>query len=409
VSAGTLIATQTGLRGRPGEGLTDAVVRDAVGGFAALLADRRLPATVTVARDDRATSHDLAARTIGWARDAGLDVTDLGVASTPAAKLAARRRGLGGAIVITASHLAGDWNGLKLSAGPDALPVDAGALPPPVPAGRRGALQRVGAAADEHAEALCASVDRAAIAAARLTVACAGGAGPGAAIAIERLGCRVATGPADLGLRLDPDADRLQLVDEHGADLDPEATLALVAIARGARSVVKGADTSTIVDELVAGPVHVVSPGELHLAEAVLETGAELAGEGNGGVMLPAVGLARDGLAAAAAVLELVARTGRPLSALAGELPRRAMRRSTVPVTSPERVARALAALGGEPPSDPFAGVRVERPGGVWGLVRQAATEPVLRITVEAPDPAAADHLHDELWATIQPVGSAPR
>jgi phosphomannomutase len=153
---------------------------------------------------------------------------------------------------------------------------------------------------------------------------------------------------------------------------------------------------------MVEGPVHVTTPGELHLARALLDTGADLAGEGNGGVIVPAVGLARDGLAAAAAILELLARSGRPLSALVAELPRRSVRRSTVPAGTEEEVCAALKAVAdGPPPPDPFAGVRVERDDGSWGLVRLSATEPVLRITAEAADPAAVRALHDELRAIV--------
>jgi phosphomannomutase len=327
------------------------------------------------------------------------------VVSTPGAKLAARRRDLGGAIVVTASHLAGDWNGLKLLAGPDQLPVDVATLPPlSRSSGARGRLHVDAGAAAEHAEAVCASVDRQVVAGARFTVSWTGGAGDAPRLALERLGCRVVERGGDAGLRLDPDGDRLALVDERGAEVDPEATLALVALARSARSVVKGADTSTLVDRVVAGPVHVVTPGELHLAEAVLETGADLAGEGNGGVMVPAIGLARDGLAAAASILELLARSGSPLSALADELPHRAVRRSTLAIEWPEHAARALAAVAARErlaAPDPFAGVRVERPAGAWGLVRQSATEPVLRITAEAPDATDAERLHDDLRATL--------
>ena len=69
-----------------------------------------------------------------------------------------------------------------------------------------------------------------------------------------------------------------------------------------------------MIDDLTAargGGVRVVSPGELHLVEELTARGGDIAGEGNGGVVVPAVGLARDGLAAGAAIMALLARTGR--------------------------------------------------------------------------------------------------
>ena len=174
-------------------------------------------------------------------------------------------------------------------------------------------------------------------------------------------------------------------------------------LARDARSVVKGADTSRAVDDLVAargGAAIVVPPGELHLVRALRETGADLGGEGNGGVVVPEVGLARDGLAVAAVILEWRAREGRPLSELAAELPRYARRRSAVPCPPAATAGPALQAiagrLGAAVPIDPEVGVHVERPEA-WGLLRRSATEPVLRITAEARTESAAAELHAEL------------
>jgi phosphomannomutase len=233
--------------------------------------------------------------------------------------------------------------------------------------------------------------------------------GASAELVLEGLGCRTGGSAPDVGLLLDPDGDRLQLVDESGAELDPEVVLPLVALACGARVVVKGADTSRMVDELVES-VHVVSPGELHLVEGLAAHRGDVAGEGNGGAIVPAVGLARDGLAAAAAVLGLIARTGRPLAALAADLPRYARARSDVPCASEDDARAALralaAALGVAEPLDPEDGLRVDRTDGTWGLVRRSATEHVLRLTAEGPDAASAEALHGEL---LDAVGAAVR
>jgi phosphomannomutase len=158
-----------------------------------------------------------------------------------------------------------------------------------------------------------------------------------------------------------------------------------------------------MVDRVVTGSgghVLTVAPGEIHLVSAVLAHDADLAGEGNGGVVRPAVGLARDGLAAAAAVLELRARSREPLAALAAGLPRLVRRRSTLPCGGADEARRALdrvAAALGAAWDDVDAGVLVEEPEATWGLVRPSATERVLRVTVEALDPGAADDLHARL------------
>ena len=391
-----------------------------VRGFVEHVRQEGLPATVGLARDDRPTGERLAALVAATATAAGADVVDFGVVSTPVAKLAARRRGLGGAVVVTGSHLAPNLTGLKLVTAPIYGPLDVRqlALPEDDDAGavaRRGRVTHEQTAAAEHAAAVLAAVDADAIRAAGLRVRVGGGAGRAGEVLLEQLGGPPPGPRPDLVLGLDPDGDRLQLIDGDGSALDEEATLPLTALALDARDVVKGADTSRVIDDLIdarGGAVRVVTPGELHLVEELAAGGGDIAGEGNGGVVVPAVGLARDGLAAGAAIMELLARTGSSLTELVDSLPKYARRRSTVSCAGHQHACAAIEAVaarldergddirtGGE--RDPEEGLLVAR-DGAWGLVRQSATEPVLRVTVEARSPAAADDLHAELQSALR-------
>ncbi len=404
----SLIATHSGLRGRPGDGLTPERVRSTVSAFARLLEGSGLPRTIGLARDARPSGAALARAAAEAAAGAGCDVADFGVVSTPAAKLAAAQRGLGGAVVVTGSHLEPDWNGIKLVAAPDYAPVDVRDLPEPAPAsGRQGTVRPAAGAAQEHADAVCASVDRDGIARAGLRVAVEGGAGSAPAIALAALGCDRVADDTDAVLLLDADGDRLRLADHRGCSLDAEATLPLVAIARGAARIVKGADTSAMVDYVArerSGWVRVVPPGELHLVRGLRESGAELAGEGNGGVIVPEVGMARDGLAAGVAVLGMLAASGVSLAEHAAALPHLARRRSNVPSPDPETGLRSLSAAAerlGAVAVDPHEGLTVSRPGGAWALLRRSATEPVLRVTVEAAMEDDAETLHSEVLAAL--------
>ena len=110
--------------------------------------------------------------------------------------------------------------------------------------------------------------------------------------------------------------------------------------------------------------------------------------------------------------MELLARTGSSLSELAGRLPQYVRRRSTVPCSGRRHACAAIEAVAaqidrraGDPElgseRDPEQGLRLER-GDAWALVRQSATEPVLRLTVEARSQAAADDLHAELEAALR-------
>ena len=106
-----LIASHAGLREAPGARITDAVVADVAARLAEHLRRAGLPQAIAVARDAEPRAMDLAAAALRGAAAAGADVVDLGAALTPVAQLAARRRGLGGALVVTGSHLGtrADW------------------------------------------------------------------------------------------------------------------------------------------------------------------------------------------------------------------------------------------------------------------------------------------------------------
>jgi phosphomannomutase len=399
---GPLIATHSGLRGRH---LTGADVDATVGGLLSLVERSPLEGPIGLASDGRPGNDELISGVAEAITSRGRDAVDFGVVSTPTAKIASRERGLAAAVVVTASHLPHGWSGLKLVIGPHYVPVDVGRLPHPAPrgAGARGERREDDAAPRLHAEAIERAVDADSIRAWAPQVGISGGAGDAARLTLERLGCRLGGVTADLGLQLDADGDRLRLADRAGNELDEELTLALCALSAKPRLLIKGADTSRMIDDLVGqegGEVRTVSPGELHLVEALLESGAELAGEGNGGVAFPAVAAARDGLGAAALILQLLAQRREPLERVAEELPRYARRRSRVPCES-EADARAgveaVAADHGVDASDPDLGALLELGDGAWALVRRSATEPVLRVTVEAPDEATAEALHGHL------------
>ena len=243
-----------------------------VGGLLALLRRRQLPVAIAVARDERESSAGLASTVMEAAISSGADVVDLGVLPTPAAKLAARRRDLGGAVIVTGSHLDPELNGLKLAAAPTYGPLDVNELFKPAeaelagPAATRGGRGRVradDAATQEHVHAICEAIDAERVRAAKLSASASGSAGAGPAMLLEELGCARPEAHPQIGLRLDADGDRLALIDEQGAALDSELTLALCLLGLEARDVVKGADTSRMIDALAeqrGGNVRTVPP-----------------------------------------------------------------------------------------------------------------------------------------------------
>src|SRR5229473_2046274 len=160
---------------------------------------------------------------------------------------------------------------------------------------------------------------------------------------------------AAVGFAVDPDVDRLAIVDETGVPIGEDYTLAFAVravLGEGAAgtapspSVVCNLSTSLVVEDAAraCGATLVRTPvGEARVARKITELKAPIGGEGNGGVMYPALHVGRDAPVAAALVLELVARAKRPVSALVAAAPRYVIVKAKVPRGAAlERVYGAL-------------------------------------------------------------------
>jgi phosphomannomutase len=214
---------------------------------------------------------------------------------------------------------------------------------------------------------------------------------------------------AAVGFAQDPDADRLAIVDENGRYIGEELTLALAASRRFAQAkgpVVLNLSTSRVTEELAiqAGcPVHRTPVGEIHVVERMRGESALLGGEGNGGVIDPRVGFVRDSFVGMAMVLDLLASTDQPLSALADALPRFAMVKDQYPrgEVSVADLFDRLVSAHSDARADRRDGLRLDW-SDRWVHVRSSNTEPIVRVIAEAPEPEIARGLADELgrWVT---------
>jgi phosphomannomutase len=374
-------------------------------------------------------------------------VIELGVAPTPTVQLAVEYHHASAGIILTASHNPVEWNALKF-VGPDGIFLDAkdGALvreladrgPARADWSRVGSIQEDAGAIDRHLDAILALplIDAEAIRRRRFTVAldCVRGAGAGAVIPLlDRLGCQVhginlepdgkfprppepipenlgelgrlvkKTG-ADVGLAVDPDVDRLALVDETGRPIGEDYTLALaVRAVLGGRisaarppTVVVNLSTSLVVEDaarasgarLVRAPV-----GEANVARAIRDEGAVIGGEGNGGVMLPALHIGRDAPLGVALILQLLAASGVTLSRLVAASPQYTIVKAKGP-RGPE-LAPLYHRLRQRFPDaipDERDGLRLAWPDR-WLHVRPSGTEPIVRLIAEAPTRADAETL----------------
>src|SRR5438034_1165543 len=456
----TLMVGVSGIRGIVGKDLTDEVVGRYARAFGRWV-KARTP-VVVVGRDARESGPAFERAVVDGLGSVGCAVVKVGLVPTPTVQLAVEHHAAGGGIAITASHNPIEWNALKFI-GPDGIFLD-GADGARVlelvgedggGGGRTGKVTTDEGAVERHLDAVLKlpAVDVERIRKRKFTVALdavRGAGGPVMRALLERLGCEVAginletdgrfprspepvpenlgglstlvtRAGAALGIAVDPDVDRLAIVDESGRPIGEDYTLAFAVRAvlggpadggTGGRktqspstrpavrpSVVCNLSTSLVVEDAAreCGAEVVRTPvGEVHVARAILRLAAVIGGEGNGGVMYPALHAGPDAPVAAALLLTLLARDGRRGSELVAAAPRYVIVKAKVargPALEP--VYAALRRRFADAQGDTQDGLRLAWRDR-WLHVRPSNTEPIIRLIAEAPSSAGAQELVDE-------------
>jgi phosphomannomutase len=432
----------SGVRGRVDRDFTPRVAATFAHAFGRLVGG----GSVVVGRDTRPSGTTFRHALLSGLLYSGCDVIDVGICPTPTVLFTVRDRGAAGGVAITASHNPREWNAFKF-VGPDGAFLGAegmDALRRAVEAVPGGAETGIGAGTvtpwpegiDRHIDAILGLdlVDPGAIRRRGLRVVLDGCNGAGAALTprlLERLGCeveplfcaldgdfprvpeprpehlgalceRVRETGADVGMAHDPDADRLSLVDGTGRALGEEMTLALAVrfvLGRSKGPVATNLSTSRMIDDIAAErgvEVHRTPVGEIHVARRLAEVGGVVGGEGNGGVILPALHLTRDAPMAAVLILQYLAESGRSLAELVSEMPAYSMVKGRVELADGRRVDFAEI-------RDASSGASIDERDGLklswereWVHVRRSGTEPIVRIIAEAETPGRARALYEE-------------
>jgi phosphomannomutase len=445
-----LIVSVSGIRGIVGREFTP----DLAVAFAAALGTYAQGGRIVVGRDGRPSGEMLRHAVLAGLLAAGSNVEDVGILPTPTLGLAVRHLQSAGGIQITASHNPAEWNGLKLF-GPEGKVLDPGE-------GRQvqalfearsflragwntlGQTKEVRQAGAWHRDRVLELVNGPGIrhACFRILLDANGGAGgPLGCDLLEALNCQlicqgcdadgrfahepepvaanlesivplVRTQGANIGFVLDPDADRLALIDETGHYIGEELTLALAVWFRlqregtAAGPVVINMSTSRVVEDIAHryGASCLRAPvGEANVVAMMRATSAGIGGEGNGGVIDPRVGLVRDPFIGMGLVLNLMAESGKPLSALVAELPAYTIVKTKLTVDR-DRLSALFAAVEARWPGavvNRSDGLRLDWPDR-WLHVRPSNTEPIIRIIAEAPEAAAAEALCQDVGRLLQ-------
>lgn len=454
----TLTVSYSGVRGVVGESLTEDTARCFGRAFGEMIAER-CPTSplLLLARDTRPSGEWITRCLLQGLAPLGPHVVDLGVVPTPTLQFYMGPREAHAGIVVTASHNPSQYNGFKFFLGPENTVLDARQTARLVEHTARNHGTDPGVAGvhpceDAHEDAVSlhvarvlAQVDVGRIAARCFRVAFDSGQGAGGESMkrlLEALGCVavevesnresepvpenlgdlrrvVAEAGCDLGLAQDLDADRLALIAETGDPVGEEFTLVLAVdhlLKRPStlpRVVVRNISTTRVVDEIAArhgAELVETRVGEVNLSRALkaqVDAGRlAFGGEGNGGVIYPAVSLGRDSLAAAAFVLEALADRGRPLSACVSELPHWHSDKAKVHCDSRDRLPALYDAVeagfcGPDGRPDRVDGVRVNFPDGSWMGLRPSNTEPIVRVSVESPSRAWVEETFPRLQAFV--------
>jgi phosphomannomutase len=437
----------SGMRGIVGTDLTPELVARHAAALGAWAKQTTHP-LVVLGRDARTSGPMFAQAATAGLVSTGVEVIDLGVVPTPTVQLAVEHHRAGAGLILTASHNPIEWNALKF-VGPDGIFLDAkdGAIvralaeagPPRADWSGIGAVRADPGALERHIAAILALsvIDVAAIRARGFHVAldCVRGAG-GVALPplLERLGVRVSgiylepdgrfphppepipenlrdlgnlvrQSGADLGLAVDPDVDRLALVDEQGNAIGEDYTLALavrsVLAGTGNRDgqppvVVVNLSTSLVVEDAARdfGARFIRAPvGEANVARAIRDEQAVIGGEGNGGVILPALHIGRDAPLGVALILHHLGKIGTALSRVVAAAPRYTILKAKAPRGGDlgllfERLRHRFP----DASADDRDGLRLAW-SDRWLHVRPSGTEPIVRLIAEAPTAADAEQL----------------
>ena len=460
----SLIKSISGIRGtiggRPGEGLSPLDVVKFTSAFATFLGQRaggkRL--TLVVGRDARLSGAMVDRLVVGTLQGMGIDVIETGLSTTPTTEMTVIDKHADGGIIITASHNPKQWNALKLlnargefidaAEGAEVLRLAESDELNYAEVDELGQVTEDNTTIEHHIERVLALdlVDVEAIRKAGFRVAVdAVNSTGGLAIPkllralgvkeVVELNCDptghfahnpepipanltdisrvVRENRCDLGVVVDPDVDRLALVCETGEMFGEEYTLVSVAdyvLQHTPGNTVSNLSSSRALRDVTrqyAGcEYNAAAVGEVNVTTLMRKTGAVIGGEGNGGVIYPALHYGRDALVGVALFLTLLAKKGLKVSELRKTYPDYIISKNRIDLTAGMDVDGLLKRLADKYNATPgckvttIDGVKIDFEDG-WVHLRKSNTEPIIRIYSEAHTESRANELAEQVKAEV--------
>lgn len=453
----TLIKSISGIRGtiggNAGENLTAQDIVECTAAFGHWVKLKTNNPKIVIGRDGRISGELVAGLVANTLRSVGIDVVDLGLSTTPTVEVIVPKEQAGAGIIITASHNPRQWNALKfvndkgefISAKDGAEVLDfitTGEIEYADIDNIGSYTQREGAIA-EHIEDILnmklVKVD--AIKERKFTVVVDAINSTGAISVpplLEKLGCEVivlngdVTGQfahnpepkpehlvelskavesnrADLGISVDPDVDRLAFVCEDGEMFNEEYTLVAVAdyiLKHQSGNTVSNLSSTRALRDVTTkhgGSYSASAVGEVNVVQMMKDTKAVIGGEGNGGVIYPALHYGRDALAGIALFLSHLAEYGKPISMLKKTYPQYVISKNKMDLTPELNVDELLEKVAekyGGYDLNTIDGVKIDLEDG-WIHLRKSNTEPIIRIYSEGSSAVIANNLAAKIKADI--------
>jgi len=456
-----LIKSISGIRGtiggKPGESLSPVDIVKFVASFGIWIKSthKKTGLKVIVGRDARKSGSMVNSLVITTLRSLGINVIDLGMATTPTVELAVTGTNADGGIIITASHNPAEWNALKLLnekgeflSGPDGmkvLEIAAGEDFDFVSNDFAGSLAYDETWGQKHIDQILTLklVDIKAIKAAGFTVAidCINSVGgiilpqllnalgvvkvielntnPDGNFAhnpeplpenLKAISEFVVKGKADIGFVVDPDVDRLAIICEDGVMFGEEYTLVSVSdyVLKNTpgNTVSNLSSTKALKDVTInyACKHYSSAVGEVNVVDEMKKRDAVIGGEGNGGVIYPELHYGRDALVGIALFLSHLAKSGIKCSALRQLYPQYVIAKKKLTLEPDTEFSKIIQDV-----KDHFAGHSFDERDGLWiehkngwVQIRKSNTEPIMRIYAEGRTSQEANTLANTVIGIVK-------
>lgn len=457
----SLIKSISGIRGtiggKVGDNLTPIDVVQFVSAFATFLGKDERTLTLVTGRDARISGEIINKLICSTLQSLGVHVIDLGLSTTPTVEMAVVQHHADGGIILTASHNPMQWNALKLlNARGEFISATDGAKVLEIiekqdytfsDVHHLGSYTSYNQAINDHIDQILKLelVDVEAIRKANFSVAldCVNSTGGIALpLLLKKLGVEkvqilngdvsgifahnpeplpqhlediakmMQKGGFDVGFVVDPDVDRLAILNEDGSMFGEEYTL--VAVSDYILQHQKGNTVSNLsstralrdVSNRYGVSYNASAVGEVNVVEKMKATNAVIGGEGNGGVIYPELHYGRDALVGIALFLTFMAKTGKKCSEIRSQYPAYTISKNKIelqPNMNVPEIMQKMAAKYADYEVNTIDGVKIDFPDS-WVHLRPSNTEPIIRIYAEAQSEEHAAALANRIITDIKAV-----